>query len=959
MVCKEEVFSWFQNLRGSKRIEAMCCFLNMCYPLELRFYGTCLEDLGRKDFYIFKEDEIKANDLTEVLKIRNIHEHSNRSKLIVMLSLLNSSNTICAGELFKVLSEEIKIEILASMGIFSDFKLVEHYLLILTLAQHHPAFNFEQQTFLTNLSISLENYVTELYSKVKCEESYLPSSYVPGRMSSHGMQEKVFSSIPHSYRHTSPRCSSESQHNQVQITSLKVKPPHKKLCLRIRVAWENNKITDAFKTPHDLLVFHQKLVQMFPTEAKNNNQDKCIPSLPHVIGTWNKQSILTDSVANSAAEYIQQLNSRLPSYIIESEFFRNFFTPSYPNRAVLSRNSRTSESGSMDMPQRNSRLRSLTIYNSRMSDNSPKHHPENRQKTMPMTGQRKQYENGSNTSSRPSPVNSPIESPLSSPYASPLNSETNSRAPSPWNAATSNPDRAISNNCPESSAVERIHPKEDQWNTIQNYKFEELQAMPVQELESLSIIKDAGIKSSKDTDSKSLPNGIIGCYIPKSAVFLKSGPLLQANSNDSSPVCSEYSSPPQSPSPGETCNQSSSLSSGNEENIEKRPLSKALTEMCKVDETGPNIPDSPFKRTDDDSILMKGGLNRSSVSVIPFAAVPYSSIVTPIPPPQSMKPPYLPITCRTNNVPQNLSPGTVVFDNQFSRVPLPSALTFLPGPQRSHAATPDRVLSPSSLPISTVTPFPVVTSGCSTVPSATCSFSTHRSSNNVTAVTHSGASSNRYTSKSNVARDSDMINKQVQQTADTPYATSYILNTSAPLTAVSCSCFTTNSARPSPAPSPSIMSPGATAQPSAVPVSMSYLGMPYLFHSIPFLQTQTPANGFVPQPGIANSGQNFSFTLPNGMTAISPELIYPGQTFTLQSPSTQSTPCPVATPASQCYGAFPQTSAVPIKLVTCFNCGKVGHRGPECKEQTMDDMNKSGKFQLNYNPVPKLSDCHE
>ncbi|GIY82419.1 hypothetical protein CEXT_242001 [Caerostris extrusa] len=875
MVCKEEVFSWFQNLRGSKRIEAMCCFLNMCYPLELRFYGTCLEDLGRKDFYIFKEDEIKANDLTEVLKIRNIHEHSNRSKLIVMLSLLNSSNTICAGELFKVLSEEIKIEILASMGIFSDFKLVEHYLLILTLAQHHPAFNFEQQTFLTNLSISLENYVTELYSKVKCEESYLPSSYVPGRM-----------------------CSSESQHNQVQITSLKVKPPHKKMCLRIRVAWENNKITDAFKTPHDLLVFHQKLVQMFPTEAKNNNQDKCIPSLPHVIGTWNKQSILTDNVANSAAEYIQQLNSRLPSYIIESEFFRNFFTPSYPNRAVLSRNSRTSESGSMDMPQRNSRLRSLTIYNSRMSDNSPKHHPENRQKTMPITGQRKQYENGSNTSSRPSPVNSPIESPLSSPYASPLNSETNSRAPSPWNAATSNPDRAISNNCPESSAVERIHPKEDQWNTIQNYKFEELQAMPVQELESLSIIKDAGTKSSKDTD------------------ILKSSPKS---------------------SPGETCNQSSSLSSGNEENIEKRPSSKTLTEMCKVDETGPNIPDSPFKRTDDDSILMKGSLNRSSVSVIPFAAVPYSSIVTPIPPPQS----------------------TVVFDNQFSRVPLPSALTFLPGPQRSHAATPDRVLSPSSLPISTVTPFPVVTSGCSTVPSATCSFSTHRSSNNVTAVTHSGASSNRYTSKSNVARDSDMINKQVQQTADTPYATSYILNTSAPLTAVSCSCFTTNSARPSPAPSPSIMSPGATAQPSAVPVSMSYLGMPYLFHSIPFLQTQTPANGFVPQPGIANSGQNFSFTLPNGMTAISPELIYPGQTFTLQSPSTQSTPCPVATPASQCYGAFPQTSAVPIKLVTCFNCGKVGHRGPECKEQTMDDMNKSGKFQLNYNPVPKLSDCHE
>ncbi|GBM80484.1 hypothetical protein AVEN_135180-1 [Araneus ventricosus] len=381
--------------------------------------------------------------------------------------------------------------------------------------------------------------------------------------------------------------------------------------------------------------------------------------------------------------------------------------------------------------------------------------------------------------------------------------------------------------------------------------------------------------------------------------------------------------------------------------------------MCKVDETVATVPDSPFKRTDDDSVCMKGNPNRSSVSVIPFA-VPYSSIVTPIPPPQSMKPAYLPITCRTNSGTQHLNTGAVVFDNQFSRVPLPSALTFLPGPQRSHAATPDRVLSPSSLPISTVSPFPVVTSGCTTVPSATCSITTHRSSN-VTAVTHSGASSNRYTPKnSNLARDSDIVNKPVQQAADAPYATGYILNTSTQLTAVSCSCFTTNSARPSPAPSPSVMSPGATPQPSAVPVSMSYLGMPYLFHSIPFLQAQTPANGFVPQAGMTNSGQGFSYTLPNGMTAISPELIYPGQTFTIQSPSTQSNPCPVAaTPVTQCYGAFPQTAALPVKLGTCYNCGKVGHRGPECKEQTMDDMNKSGKFQLSYNPVPKISDCHE
>ncbi|GBN70374.1 hypothetical protein AVEN_205957-1 [Araneus ventricosus] len=88
----------------------------------------------------------------------------------------------------------------------------------------------------------------------------------------------------------------------------------------------------------------------------------------------------------------------------------------------------------------------------------------------------------------------------------------------------------------------------------------------------ICVTSFTGIKESANfifNSDFSPPNGIIGCYIPKSALYVKSGPLLQHNSNDSSPVCSEYSSPPQSPSPGETCNQSSSLSSGNEENIEK------------------------------------------------------------------------------------------------------------------------------------------------------------------------------------------------------------------------------------------------------------------------------------------------------------------------------------------------------------------------------------------------------
>lgn len=169
MVCKEEVFSWFQNLQAHKRIETMYVLLNMCYPLELRFCGTCLEDLARKEYYILRDKELEANNVTEVSKIRNIHDDQVRNNLIIVLSLLNSSNTLCAKEIFRILSEEIKLDVLASLRIFSDSKLLEQYLLLLTLAQHHPAFNFSQQNYLAELYTSVENYARELSPRTKYE----------------------------------------------------------------------------------------------------------------------------------------------------------------------------------------------------------------------------------------------------------------------------------------------------------------------------------------------------------------------------------------------------------------------------------------------------------------------------------------------------------------------------------------------------------------------------------------------------------------------------------------------------------------------------------------------------------------------------------------------------------------------------------------------------------------------
>lgn len=64
----EDVVSCFQDLKSYERIMMMCRLQHCCLPFELRFLGTCLEDLGKRDFYEFKKSEVEANDITELYK---------------------------------------------------------------------------------------------------------------------------------------------------------------------------------------------------------------------------------------------------------------------------------------------------------------------------------------------------------------------------------------------------------------------------------------------------------------------------------------------------------------------------------------------------------------------------------------------------------------------------------------------------------------------------------------------------------------------------------------------------------------------------------------------------------------------------------------------------------------------------------------------------------------------------
>lgn len=102
---KETVFEWFGlHLNPAKRVEFMCGLLHMCQPLELRFLGSYLEDLARKDYHVLRDFEFRANSPSDLGLLTDVIDPVVRSKLLVCLSLLGSDSRECAGILCQILS---------------------------------------------------------------------------------------------------------------------------------------------------------------------------------------------------------------------------------------------------------------------------------------------------------------------------------------------------------------------------------------------------------------------------------------------------------------------------------------------------------------------------------------------------------------------------------------------------------------------------------------------------------------------------------------------------------------------------------------------------------------------------------------------------------------------------------------------------------------------------------------
>lgn len=149
----------------------MCGLLHMCHPLELRFAGTVLEDLAKKDFTYLRDQEIKANQQADLSSnnSNSLTDQKLRAKIITALALMNSTNLPCAETIFDILQQHFDnvLDLLHNAVNAADL------IMILTMAVHHPAFTFYQKDRLGQVLERVEGRLRELYGVSLISKQFL------------------------------------------------------------------------------------------------------------------------------------------------------------------------------------------------------------------------------------------------------------------------------------------------------------------------------------------------------------------------------------------------------------------------------------------------------------------------------------------------------------------------------------------------------------------------------------------------------------------------------------------------------------------------------------------------------------------------------------------------------------------------------------------------------------------
>uniref|UniRef100_A0A1Y1L7R9 Uncharacterized protein n=1 Tax=Photinus pyralis TaxID=7054 RepID=A0A1Y1L7R9_PHOPY len=180
MVCKEDVLLWFKDLEGYKRLDVMYELLSMCVPFEVRFLGSCIEEIGKHSYQELRGSAIIANDIDKLTKdstlTQGLFDEGVRHRVLIYLSLLSASNCKCANWLYKTLLRTEWVESCVLRGNVKDENLQSELLLLFTMGLYHPAFTFDQKNFFGNM---LAHVIEQRECKKHLTTKPFPS-YSPG-----------------------------------------------------------------------------------------------------------------------------------------------------------------------------------------------------------------------------------------------------------------------------------------------------------------------------------------------------------------------------------------------------------------------------------------------------------------------------------------------------------------------------------------------------------------------------------------------------------------------------------------------------------------------------------------------------------------------------------------------------------------------------------------------------------
>nr|XP_048299703.1 zinc finger CCHC domain-containing protein 2 [Myodes glareolus] len=350
-------------LGSAQRLEFMCGLLDLCNPLELRFLGSCLEDLARKDYHYLRDSEAKANGLSDPGSLADFREPAVRSRLIVYLALLGSENREAAGRLHRLLPQVDAVlrslratRAEGSRGSVEDepggdgeqdakkdglgpegggsaelgtggglgFRAQEELLLLFTMASLHPAFSFHQRVTLREhlerlrsaLRVEPEDAEVEAcnFAGSRAQNDPACGDYIQNNETGLVAQAQIpqdgLTLAPH-------RPQREAVHiEKIMLKGVQRKRADKYWEYTFKVNWSDLSVTTVTKTHQELQEFLLKL----PKELSSETFDKTI------LGALNQGSLKREERRHPDLEPIlRQLFSTSSQAFLQSQKVRSFF----------------------------------------------------------------------------------------------------------------------------------------------------------------------------------------------------------------------------------------------------------------------------------------------------------------------------------------------------------------------------------------------------------------------------------------------------------------------------------------------------------------------------------------------------------------------------------------------------------------------------------------------------------